>query len=89
MLAIRGYSNSLKLAHYVGTQDDKEFALLYGLNTSKTPHLPYCKYIIFDLDSLTGRFHCGRSEIHSCCKIEFRFYRSDIYALRDVFEIHN
>ena len=53
--------------------------MLYDLNTSKNPDLPYWKYKRFDLDTLTDEE----------CKTEFRFYRSDIYALCDVLEFPN
>ena len=79
MPAFRKNRISLRLVHQEGIIDDEEFVLLYDLYTSKNPDLPFFKYKRFDLDALTDEE----------CKTEFRFYRSDIYALGDVLEIPN
>ena len=44
---------ALLLAHSQHLIDDVEFGLLYDLNTSKNPALPYWKYEAFNLDGLT------------------------------------
>lgn len=64
-------------AHSSGMLDDEEFLLLYDLNTSGNPDLPYWKYKHFELDSLSD----GE------CITEFRFYRHDIYALIEVLNV--
>ena len=79
MPAFRKNRISLRLAHQEGIIDEEEFVLLYDLNTSKNPDLPYWKYKRFDFDALTDEE----------CKTEFHSYRSDIYALCDVLEIPN
>ena len=49
--------------------DDEEFILLYDLNRSHNPDLPYWNYENFDLDNL----------LDEECKAEFRFFKNDIY----------
>lgn len=57
--------------------NDEEFILLYDMNTSKNPDLPYWKYDPFDLDDL-----CDDE-----CKAEFRFLKNDIHLLKDVLQV--
>ena len=49
--------------------------MLYDLNTSKNPDFPYLNYQQFDL--LSGQE----------CKAEFRFYKSNIYFLKEALHI--
>ena len=53
--------------------NDEEFPLLYNVNTSKNPDLPYWKHDRFDLDELSD----------DECNVEFCFLRNDIYSLID------
>ena len=55
-------------AYQKGFINDREFVLLYDVNTSKNPDFPYWKYERFDLDELTN----------DECKAKFRFFRNDI-----------
>ena len=57
--------------------DDEEFILLYDLNRSHNPDLPYWNYENFDLDNLSDEE----------CKAEFRFFKNDIYNLQEVLNI--
>ena len=57
--------------------DDSEFAPLYDLNSSENLELPYWKYGRFDLDSKTD----------DECKAFFRFFKNDIYLIREVLDI--
>ena len=68
---------ALLLAHSQHLINDVEFVLLYNLNTSKNPALPYWKYEAFDLDGLKG----------DECKCKFRFFKSDFYHLADALNI--
>ena len=68
---------ALLFAYQDGSIDDTELALLYDFNSSENLEFPYWKYGRFDLDSMTD----------DECKIEFRFFKNDIYLLGDVFGI--
>ena len=57
--------------------DDEEFVLLYDLNTSGNPDIPYWNYDKFDLD-LTSDDE-GKSE--------FRFFCKDMYLLHEILDI--
>ena len=56
-----------------------EFAQLYEVNRSNTTNIPHWKYNSFDLETLT------KDE----CKIDFRYYLSDILGLPDEIWCHN
>ena len=60
-----------------GILSDEEFVLLYHVNTSKNPDFPYWNYERFDLDKLSDEES----------KVEFRFYKSDIFELADILRL--
>lgn len=62
--------DSILLAHASCLINAEEFVLLYDLHKPKNPDLPYTNYKCFDLDKMTD----------DECKIEFRFYKNDIYS---------
>ena len=68
---------SLLYAHAAGIIDDDEFVLLYDLNTSKNPDLPYWNYEPFELDSMEDEE----------CKTEFRFHKNDVYNLVEILDL--
>ena len=68
---------SLLYAHAAGIIDDDEFVLLYDLNTSKNPDLPYWNYEPFELDSMEDEG----------CKTEFRFHKNDVYNLVETLDL--
>ena len=51
--------------------------MLYNLKTSKNPDFLYWDYQQFDLESLSDEK----------CKAEFRFYKNDIYFLKEALHI--
>ena len=65
-------------SHLNGTLDDEEFALLYDINSSKNPDLPYWAYQPFNLDEMDD----------AECKTVFRFFQNDIYNLIDVLKMY-
>ena len=73
MPKLRTVRDELLIAHSTKVIDDEDFCLLYDLNKSSKPDIPYWTYDKFDLDLLND----GE------CKSEFRFYRNDIYRLGD------
>ena len=56
---------------------EQEFVLLYDAHKSKNPEFPYWNYERFDLDEKTN----------DECKVEFRFYRDDIYKLAEQLQL--
>ena len=76
MPSLRDVRECLLLSHALHMLDDEEFTLLYDLNRSKNPDLPYWNYN-FDFDSLTD----------DECKAEFRFFLNDVYIIKDVLNI--
>ena len=68
---------SLLYAHSLDLIDEEEFVLLYDLNTSGNPDIPYWNYDKFDLDLITD----------DECKNEFRFFRKDMYLLHEILDI--
>ena len=48
-----------------------------NINDTKNLEFPFWKYGRFDLDSMTD----------DKCKVEFRFFKNDIYLLREVLDI--
>lgn len=77
MPRLRDVRELLLHANFDGLINDEEFLLLYDLNTSKNPDLPYWAYEQFDLDKL-----CDDE-----CLTEFRFLKNDIYDLVDVLRL--
>ena len=65
------------ISHSQNLINDEEFMLLYNINTSKNPDLPYWKYDNFDLENLTD----------DKCQAEFRFYKNDIYFIQEALQI--
>ena len=61
---LREVREDLLYSHLNGTLDDEEFALLYDINSSKNPDLPYWAYRPFNLDEMDD----------TECKTEFRFF---------------
>ena len=74
MPKLRKVREQLLLAHNDNIINDEEFVLLYDINKSVSPDLPYWTYEKFDLNLMTD----------DECRTEFRFYRSDIYRLAEV-----
>jgi len=77
MVYLRDIREALLFAHTSNLIDDAEFALLFDVNRSKNPDIPYWKYHKFDLDSLAD----------DECKTDLRFYPADIYELKDVLRL--
>ena len=76
MPKLRKIRECLLLSHAANIIDDEEFVLLYDVNKSRNPDYPYWSYEKFNLDSLSD----------DECKAEFRFLRSDIHRLLDIFQ---
>ena len=76
MPGLRDVQNCLLLSHALNVIDDEELLLLYDLNRSKNPDIPYWNYN-FDLDNMND----------DECKAEFRFLKNDIFELHEVLEI--
>ena len=57
--------------------DEEEFVLLYDLHRSSNPDLPYWNFDAFNLDKLSD----------DECKTNFRFWKNDVYFLREVLDI--
>ena len=53
--------------------DEAEFAILYDLNKTKSPEIPYWQYDKFDLESMND----------DECRTEFRFEKEHLYNLVD------
>ena len=60
-----------------GLLNDKEFVLLYDLNSSRNLNIPYWQYPNFDLDNMQD----------DECISEFRFVKNDMFGLFDVLGI--
>ena len=69
--------NTILLAYAFNLIDATECMLLYDVNSTKNPDIPYWSYERFDLDQMTD----------DECKTEFRFYRNDIYELTEVLNL--
>lgn len=76
MPSLREVRDCLLLSHAFDVIDDYEFAVLYDVNRSKNPCFPYWNYE-FNLEALTD----------DECKAEFRFFKNDIYNLKEVLAI--
>lgn len=77
MAKLRDTRDCLLLSFDQNIIDDEEFILLYGMNSSKNPDFPYWRYEPFDLDCLSDEE----------CKAEFRFWKNDIYLLKEVMQL--
>ena len=77
MAKLRETRDCLLLSFDEGIIDDEEFIFLHDLNSSKNPDFPYWQYDPFDLDCLT--------DVE--CKAEFRFWKNDIYLLKEVMQL--
>ena len=80
MSSLRENRLNLLEAHALNVIDDEDFLLLYDLNTSKNPDLPYWNYKMFALDDMTD-------DDDDECLTEFRFLKIDIYALSELLNI--
>ena len=61
------------LAYDLRYIDEVEFAILYDLNKTKSPEIPYWQYDKFDLESMND----------DECRTEFRFEKEHLYNLVD------
>lgn len=77
MPKLRTVRENILLAASNNIIDYEECILLYDINSTKNPDIPYWSYAKFDLESM--------SDDES--KSEFRFQRRDIYRLADVFNM--
>ena len=77
MPALRRVREELLIAYSDDFINDEEFLLLYDINKSKNPDLPYFNYENFELDNMS----------EDECNVEFRFNRNDIPRLVEVFQI--
>ena len=77
MAKLREARKCLLLSHDENLLSDEEFILLYDLNSSRNPDLPYWRYDPFELENFSD----------DECKVAFRFFKNDVYMLKDVLEI--
>ena len=77
MHGLRETREFLLTAYQDGDIDDIEFCLLYDMNRSKNIDYPYWCYDPFQL------YQMDDSE----CWSKFRFYKNDIYRLKDALQI--
>ena len=77
MPSLREVRECLLLAHAQNVLDDEEFVLLYDMNSSKNPDFPYWNYEKFNLEFMTD----------DECKAEFRFYKNDVYVLKEALQV--
>ena len=77
MANLREVRECLLLGYDLNLLNDEEFMLFYDLNSSKNPDFPYWRYERFDLEELTD----------DECKAEFRFYKNDIYVLKEALQV--
>ena len=75
--AARNQRNHLLISHFEEVINDEEFLLLYDINKSSNPDLPYDLYEFFDFDVLE----------EDECLSEFRFRKQDIPFLAEVIQI--
>ena len=68
---------SLLYAYDSSVINDEEFVLLYDITTTKSPDFPYWKYEAIELDMMSD----------DECQAEFRFYKNDVYNLKEVLNI--
>ena len=77
MPSLRGVRECSLLTNALKLSVDEEFALLFDLNRSKNPNFLYWWNQKFDFENLAD----------DECKTEFRFFKSDTYAMKDVLNI--
>ena len=77
MPTLRDVRNLLFFSHYEEIIEDNEFLMLYELVKPQNRDLPYWTYAPFDLDKLSD----------DECQEEFRFFKNDIYVLRELLAI--
>ena len=71
MPLLRGVSEMLCIAYNFQYNDEVEFALLYDINKSKNPYIPYWQYNTFDLENMTD----------DESRTEFRFEKDHLFNL--------
>ena len=76
MPKLKNVRSAILLAHAANLINAEECILLYDINKSKNPDLPYMSYERFDLDRME----------EDECKVEFRFCKRDIYRLVEVYQ---
>ena len=76
---LRELRDALLTAYNLGAIDDVEFALLYDLNTSKTPEIPYWQYDPFSLENM------HKDE----CKAEFRIEKENLHDLVEALQLED
>ena len=74
---LRHVREMLLLAYDLRCIDEVEFAILYDLNKTKTPEIPYWQYEKFDLESMND----------DECRTEFRFEKEHLYNLVDSLQL--
>ena len=77
MSSLKAARNHLLISHFEEVINDEEFLLLYDINKSSNPDLPYDLYEFFDFGVLE----------EDECLSEFRFRREDIPFLAEVIQI--
>ena len=77
MCSLRETRNQLFLAHYENVISDEEFLLLFDVNRSTNPDLPYDLYDHFDFNVLEN----------DECVTEFRFNKQDLPLLAEALQI--
>ena len=68
---------SLLYAYDSSVINDEEFVLLFDISTAKSPDFPYWNYEAFELDMMSD----------DECQAEFRFYKNDVYNLKEVLNL--
>ena len=77
MVSLRETRDLILLSHCESLIDDEEMLLLYDLNKSKNPDIPFWLYSPFVLEELSD----------DECKTDFRFFKDDIYRLSRVLRV--
>ena len=77
MSSLRNLRNALLISHSTNLINDEEFFMLYDHNISKNSDFSYGNYQQFDLENLSDEEY----------ESEFRFYRNDIYFLKEAIHI--
>ena len=75
--SLKAARDHLQISHFERVINDEEFLLLYDINKSSNPDLPYDLYEFFDFDVLE----------EDECLSEFRFRKQDIPFLAEVIQI--
>ena len=77
MSSLQNVCHALLISHFSNLINDEEFLMLYNLSSSNNPDFPYWNYQKFELENLSDEE----------CKAEFRFYKNDIYFLKEALRI--